>query len=271
MITILFAVLDVSAQSYTVTYLKGEIYYDQKPVKMHDRLNGTALLTSRDKLAELGLFNLQKGRLRLTFVNSKPVEAKQIVEQNALYKLIIADNLQTFTTEKTLTTRGDFDLKTYLNYIDNNDVLFVENERLPLKSHFMTISATDKFFICRATAGDTICNPVPIAAGGLVFDASIFKYTASGTQIPCLVKFGGTRNGLYTEMYLTGQVNVTFLSKDVLMGILETFNEGWDTYYQHDKQKLLTDAELQLTYNYGDYYKPAVEEVLTEILDRIQH
>ena len=67
----------VCGQAYIVTYIKGKVYHNDQQLKLHDKLDGVTQITSDDKTAELALFSAEKGKFRLSFVNSKPVSVGQ--------------------------------------------------------------------------------------------------------------------------------------------------------------------------------------------------
>src|ERR1700744_2575833 len=93
------------SQAYIVTYIKGDVYYHDKPLKLHDRLDGATGITSSEKTAEIALFSAQKGKFRLSFVNSKPVASGATAKKSELYQLVVGNYLMAYTTEKTLTAR----------------------------------------------------------------------------------------------------------------------------------------------------------------------
>src|ERR1700743_1754807 len=146
-LSVLCTVNAAFGQTYIVTYLKGNVYHDNKPLKLHDRVDAVAEITSTDKTAELALFSAQKGKFRLSFGNSKPVSASQASKKSELFQIIVANYVQPYTTEKTLTTRGDFDLKTCFNpQGSDNKALIIDGELLALKSQSFKANAEDKFF-----------------------------------------------------------------------------------------------------------------------------
>src|ERR1700744_4888656 len=95
-LSVLCTVNAAFGQTYIVTYLKGNVYHDNKPLKLHDRVDGVAEITSTDKTPEL-------------------------------FQISVANYVQPYTPEKTLTTRGDFDLKTCFNpQGTNNKALIID-------------------------------------------------------------------------------------------------------------------------------------------------
>src|ERR1700735_4257817 len=99
LITILFTVNTLFGQAYIITYIKGNIYHNQKLLKLHDRLDGVKAITRSEKKAEQALFSAQKGKFRLSFVNSKPVAGNHADKKSELYQLIVGNYLLTYTTE----------------------------------------------------------------------------------------------------------------------------------------------------------------------------
>jgi hypothetical protein len=244
------------------------VYYNHKPVKMHDKVDGVSAITSDDKTAELSLFSAQKGKFRLSFVNSKPVSANLAVKGSELYQIIVANYIQPYTTEKTLTTRGDFDLKTCFNPSGgDNKALIIEGELLAIKSQNLKAGAADKFFICTIKGKDTISNLIHRNNSFLIFDKSAFKgITNLESPNPepevCFIKHGYMFNGKYMEEPFSGPVKITFLTKENLQSMVSTFEEGLPAYYQNDRKKMMADIESQLNYYYGSYFEPAVRQVL---------
>src|SRR5580698_145639 len=118
LLSVLSIINSAFGQTYIITYIKGPVYHNNTLLKLHDRLDGVTQLTSNDKTAELALFSAQRGKFRLSFVNSKPVATNQAAKSSELYQLVVGNYLLTYTTEKMLTTRGDFDLKTFFNTAD---------------------------------------------------------------------------------------------------------------------------------------------------------
>ncbi len=272
LISILFIANTVFGQAYIITYIKGDIYHDQKLLKLHDRLDGVNKLTSSDKTAELALFSAQKGKFRLSFVNSKPVSANQAAKKSELYQLVVGNYLLTYTTEKMLTSRGDFDLKTCFSgdsRDDGNKVLLLDGEILPIKSADLKINPADKIFIYTLKGKDTVCNPIRRTSSFLIFDQQSFKGISNADNpepVTCYIKRGYISDGKYIEETLSGPLIITFLPKENLQNLVSTFNEGLATYYQNDKKKMIGDIESQLTYYYGDYFEPAVDQVLKSYL-----
>jgi hypothetical protein len=272
LITILLTVNTLFGQAYIITYIKGNIYHNQKLLKLHDRLDGVNAITSSDKTAELALFSAQKGKFRLSFVNSKPVSANQASKKSELYQLIVGNYLLTYTTEKMLTSRGDFDLKTCFSgdtRDDSNKVLLLDGELLPIKSANLKFSPTDKFFIYTLKGKDTVCDPIRRNNSFLIFDQQAFKgisNTDNPEPVTCYIKRGYISNGKYIEETFSVPLVITFLPKENLQKLVNTFQEGLATYYQDDKKKMMDDIESQLTYYYGDYYEPAVQQVLKSYL-----
>jgi hypothetical protein len=276
LIGILFTVNVVSGQAYIITYLKGNVYHDHKLLKLHDKLDGVTQITSNDKTAELALFSAQKGKFRLSFVNSKPVAANQAAKSSELYQLVVGNYLLTYTTEKTLTSRGDFDLKTFFNNADTgrngHNIFLLEGELLPIKSQALKARPEDKFFIYTIKGRDTICSLIHRNNGFLIFDDETMKsITGLNAQNPkpvsCFFKHGYTLNNKYVEEYFSGPVNITFLSKDYQKTLVSSFSEGMSSYYKDNKARLIADIEGQLAYYYGHSFEPAVHQVLNSYLN----
>jgi len=273
LIIILFTLQAAYGQAYIITYLKGNVYHNHKLLKLHDRLDGLTQLTSSEKTAELALFSAQKGKFRVSFVNSKPVSANQTAKNSELYQLIVANYLLTYTTEKTLTTRGDFDLKTCFSGDvrgDGNKALLLEGELLPIKSSGLKFSPTDKFFIYSLKGNDTVRNAIRRNSRFLVFDQQAFTGiadTINPKPVICYIKRAYILDGKYSEETFSGPINITYLSKENLQNVVGAFQEGLVTYYQNDKKKMIADIESQLTYYYGSYFEPAVQQVLMQLLN----
>jgi hypothetical protein len=272
-LSILLLVNAAFGQAYIVTYLKGDVYHNHKLVKLHDRLDGVTQLTSDGKTAELALFNAQKGKLRLSFVNSKPVSTKQGAKTSELYQLVVGNYLQAYTTEKTLTSRGDFDLKTCLSgdaRDDGNKVLLLEGELLPLKSSDVKFNISDKFFICTLKGKDTVRNPISRNNSFLIFDGQAFKGISdvdNPKPVTCYIRRGHTFDGKYIEEQFSGPLVITYLPKENVQGLVSTFQQGLATCYHNDKKKMLDDIEGQLTYYYGNDFEPAVHQVLAALIN----
>ncbi len=269
LLLILFIAKSVSGQAYIVTYLKGAVFHDSKPVKLHDRLDGATQLSSSDKTAEIALFSLTKGKMRLTFANSKPVSASQATGHSELYQLVVADYLQGYNSQKALTTRNAVGLEGFFNYMDRkhpqNKVFLLEGE------HLLVTGDIDKFFICTVKGADTLCTQVKIIQDSLVFDRQLSKAVSSGDKenpepVTCFIKRGYTEDGKYREVYFSQPVQLTFLTTAYLKALIEPFAEGLTTYYGGDKSKLITDVEGQLTYYYGTYDEDGVHKVLAGLV-----
>ncbi|MBV8390733.1 MAG: hypothetical protein JO080_13095 [Mucilaginibacter sp.] len=275
LVTILIFVNTTFGQSYIITYIKGNVYYNNKLLKLHDKLDGVTQITSNDKTAELALFSAQKGKFRLSFVNSKPVSANQTSKRSELYQLIVGNYLLKYTMEKTLTTRGDFDLKAFFKDVDTgwnrNSVFLLEGELLPLKSQTLTVHPDDKFFICTTKGEDTICNLISRKGSFLNFDDQTMKeFGNTNDQNPkpvlCFIKHTYTYNNKYVEECFSEPLNITFLPRQYLQGLVGSFEQGIGSYYQDNKGKLIADIEEQLAYYYGRNFEPAVSQVLKSYL-----
>jgi hypothetical protein len=275
LISITFFVKATFGQAYIVTYLKGDVYHDKKLIKLHDRVDGVSAITSGDKNAELALFSAQKGKFRVSFVNSKPVAADPAEKKSELYQVVVGNYLLKYTTEKALTTRGDFDLKSFFNSADTgrnkNAIFLLEGELLPLKSQAASLHPDDKFFICVIKGSDTICNPVRRKGAFLSFDEQTIKgLDKSENQIPqpvtCFIKHWYPFNGKYIEEHFSEPLSITFLPKRYLQDLAASFQEGTESYYQGNKTRLITDMEDQLGWYYGRNFEPAASQVLKSYL-----
>ncbi len=271
LITILFFAKTLLGQAYIVTYIKGKVYHENKLLKLHDRVDGIAQVTSSDKSAELAVFSAEKGKFRLSFANSKPVSATPAAKNSELYQLVIGNYLLAYTTEKALTTRGGFDLKAFFNDADNSGnstkVFLPVGVLLPIKSQSVTFTPDDKFYLCTVRQKDTVCTLIPRNKGFLIFDDQTVKGIASiDTQNPepvtCFIKRSYNFNNQVVEERLSGPVAITFLPKEYLRNVTSSFEEGMASYYQDDKGKMIADIEDQLTYYYGKCFEPAVRQVL---------
>jgi hypothetical protein len=240
-----------SGQRYIVTYLQGKVYHEGKLVKLHDRLDGAAELSSVDKTAELALFSAEKGKFRLS-------------SRSELYQLVLADYLQGFNAQKTLTTRGRFSLEYFFNHASRkhpkNRVLLAEGERLPLSG------AIEQIYICRAVGGDTSCTPVTIISDTLIFDRRLIKRLGD-YQFTCLVKYGCFNGSKYTESYFSQPVELTLLPAAWLKKLMRPFTGALATYYGGDRGKLAADVEEQLAYYYGDFDESGMRKVLLNFLN----
>ena len=272
LLSVLFTVHTALGQAYIITYIKGDIYHNNTLLKLHDRLDGVSELTSSDKTAEIALFSAQKGKFRVSFVNSKPVAAGAAAKKSELYQLVVANYLLTYTTEKTLTSRGDFDLKGFFSAGttgNSNNVVLLEGESLPIKSPGVKNNPADKYFVCTVKGKDTTCRLIRRNNGFLIFDGQLFEGSARPDHhaIPCFIKRGYMLNGKYIEETFSGPANVTFLARGDLQELVKMFEEGLATYYGNDKKKMIADIESQLTYYYGNSFEPATQQVLTGLIN----
>jgi len=275
LLSMLFIINTTFGQAYIVTYIKGDVYHNNTLLKLHDRLDGVSELTSSDKTAEMALFSAQKGKFRLSFVNSKPVTAGPAAKKSELYQLVVANYLLTYTTEKTLTSRGDFDLKAFFDASTNGsggNVVLLEGESLPIKSPGLKNNPADKYFICALKGRDTVCNPIRRNSSFLIFDRQLFEGSVRPGSpdhhaVPYFIKRGYTLNGKYLEETFSGPANITFLTREDLQDLAKMFEEGLTTYYGNDKKKMIADIESQLTYYYGNSFEPATQQVLTGLIN----
>jgi hypothetical protein len=271
LVSVLFSVNTAFSQVYIITYIKGAIYHNNTPLKLHDRLDGVSELTSSDKTAEIALFSAQKGKFRLSFENSKPISKGVATKNSELYQLMVANYLLTYTTEKTLTSRGDFDLRNFFG-AKGNKRLLLEGELLPTKSEGLKNNLTDSYFICTLNGKDTVCNLIRRNNSFLIFERQLFGGLGrpgkpDDEAVTCFIKRGYTVNGKYVDEMFSGPANVTFLTREYLQDLVKTFEEGLTRYYANDKKKLITDIENQLTYYYGDSFEPALEQVLAGLIN----
>src|SRR5580698_5452254 len=229
LLSVLSIINSAFGQTYIITYIKGPVYHNNTLLKLHDRLDGVSQLTSNDKTAEIALFSAQKGKFRLSFVNSKPVSKGTAAKNSELYQLMVANYLLTYTTEKTLTSRGDFDLQSFFR--DKGGKLLLEGELLPIKSQGIKNNPADKYFVCTINGKDTVCSPIHRNNGFLIFERQLFAAparTASRADGPvnCIIKRGYTINGKYMEETFAGPASVTFLTTEYLQELVKTFGEG---------------------------------------------
>ena len=273
----LMSATHVFGQAYIVTYLKGKVYHDHQLLKLHDKINDVSELSSDDKSAELAVFSAQKGKFRLSFVNSKGVKTNLPEKKSELYQMVVGNYLLKYTTEKTLTARGDFDLQVFFTPSDTGShgagLFLLENEMLPLKSQSINISKEDQFFICPVTANGTSCNPVTRNSHFLVFDhktaEGVFGTSnAQPVSRTCLIQLAETDGNKQSRENLASAAKITFLPGEYLDTLTASFMEGLESYYKGDKDKLIGDIEEQLAYYYGHSYEPAVRQVLKTYIDK---
>lgn len=62
----------VYAQDYYITFIKGDVRLNNKPLKLGDKLQSLNKLASADRSAVLALFNLDRGSSALILNRSKP-------------------------------------------------------------------------------------------------------------------------------------------------------------------------------------------------------
>jgi hypothetical protein len=275
LVSLWFMANAVFGQAYIITFIKGKVYYNNQLLKLHDKVDGIAQLTSDDKTAELALFSAQKGKFRLSFVDSKPLQAHQKAKNSELYQLIVGNYLLGYTTEKTLTTRGGFDMKAFFTPSDTghagSNAYVAAGEMLPIKSQSVVFGANDEFFVCSVSGKDTSYVPIRRTAGYLVFDEALVK-ALSGSINPepvyCFIRRSyRSADKLITEPFSAGQY-ITFLSTAYLHELVSTFDEGKSGYYQGEKSKMIADMEDQLAYYYGKSFEPAVRHVLNAGLEQ---
>jgi hypothetical protein len=262
----------VFGQAYIITYIRGNVYHNRQLLKLHDKQ-----ITSDDKTAELALFSAQKGKFRLSFATSKPVAINPTVKKSELYQLVVGNYLLAYTTEKTLTTRGDFDLKTFLNDRDTGfnagKVYLPEGVLLPVKSQSVNVAPSDKLFICTVNDKDTSCTLIPRKGSFMVFDGAVMHAVKPGpesypTPVAAFIKHGFMYEDKYAEDRISGQLTVTFISKEYMQTIVDSFKQGLNTYYHDDKAGLVADVEDQLGYYYGKCFEPAVRQVILSDLNK---
>ncbi len=260
------------AQVYFVTRVAGNVYFNHKPLKLRDKLTSVSYITSNDKNAELCLFSPQKGKLRLTFANSKPIPmGAGEANKSELYELTVGEFLLDYTYNKILTARGDFDLFTFFNNAKSEDgtnkILLVEGEALPVKSAKLNTQPGDKFFFCAVSGKDTLCNEITRTRDVLVFDQAFLHKIATlnsqnAGEAPGMIKIGYIEKNDYREEYFPKPVYITFLKQADLHVLVDLFKQGLSTRYHNSKDELLADIEDHLAYCYGNFYQPAIEQLV---------
>ncbi|MDP9080787.1 MAG: class I SAM-dependent methyltransferase [Bacteroidota bacterium] len=260
------------SQSYYVTFIKGSILYEHKPLKLHDQVNDQALISSGQPSAELELFSLKNGKRRLRFANAKLVAAG--AGHSELYELIVGNYLEQYSQTKIMGTKDAevFDLQVFLNDTSKNPVnhiALVEGQSLPLQSQLMKFIPGDKYFICSVGKKDTACTAIPVRDNSLLFDSAVLKELLGDTVATagCIFKIGYTDNGVYKEQSFPDPIQVSVISREQLQAVIASYKAGLTGYYKGDKSKLVADVEDNLTDYYGKFYRSGVDRIILSLLN----
>ncbi len=262
--------LAAHAQSYYVTYIKGAVYSNGKPLKLRDKVDGASMLSSPDKSAVVALFDIQKGEYRLNFRNAIPQPTGTHEKTSGIYQVIVQNFLQPYTTEGTLTARGKFDLLTFFNYTDTlhggNRILLISGQPLPVASDSLKTQPEDHFYLCRVQGRDTIARLVPRTRGELLFTPAFIAALGASGDILYLVRLGYKSGGKAYQEYFPDPVAISFISPDDLKAITIVYTGGLAGRYQHDKLALRTAIKAHLQSCYGNFYEPYIDRLLNQYI-----
>jgi len=265
-----FAVMIVHAQSYYVTYIKGQVFLNGKPLKLRDKVDGPNLLSSPDKTAVVALFNMQKGEYRLNFRNAVHQANTTQAKTSGIYQVIVQNFLQPYTTEGTLTARGKYDLLTFFNYTDTvhggNRILLISGQSLPVASDSLKTQPGDHFYLCRVQGADTIARLIPRTTGELLFTPSFITSLGGTNDMTYLVRLSYKNDGKTYQEYFPDPVIISFLSTDDLKAITTVYSDGLDGYYHNDRAALRAAVKAHLQSSYGNFYEPYVDHLINQYI-----
>lgn len=262
LILILFLGLQLQAQVYSVSAVRGHVYWQGKLLKNGDLLQDPQTLSSEEPGSLIRLLNPKEGSILLSFSNCKPEQVKTGTRHSELYILTVQKYIRNYTANRVLTTKGDFDWARFFIDSCKGKMLLFENQALPL---FPSVLHPDPGTIFRALIRDkdsSYAVELPVRNDSLLFPASLFPGGTFEWKLEIETKEGDNRTrSLVTDSLIRSNV----MNTRELDQLLSNFTGDWQSCYRQAAD-VKNDIFTFLNVNYGVFYKGYLEPELDRLL-----
>jgi len=253
---------------FVVTYVKGNVTYENHLVRLRDKITGTEKITSADKSAVVGMIHPELGKVFVTFDSSRPAK-KEESGKSELYELVVNDFFRKYTSRKILTTRdADFDLFYFITDTTgnaDNKMLLIEGQSLPVRSVIYRVEKGDQFYLCyngrqhcflMRRSGDMVTVLTKDGNRG---------NNSSNVVLPCTFQRRFTSEGKTVIQDFPVQVSLCIKSAEAVKMVIASFYDNLATLYKGDMQLLRNDLYDHLFYFYGKVYRKEIDRLITEV------
>ncbi len=262
----LFLCVHLCGQTYSVSALMGNVYYNSKLVKKGDTLANPENLFADNASAKIRLLNPQTGSVMISFINSKPVVAQNADTHSELYELTVKEYISKYYKKPLtgyLSTRGsDFDW--FVFFVDSvkNRMPVFENEKIPLTGSTV-VPDTAKFLAVVYNGNDSVFKDIPVINDSLFFPAGIFPMDGSFTWR--LAMSYADNNSRHISIITHEPIVSRVISENDLEKLLQDFLKDWkQNYASANKAKL--DLYAFLSFNYGYFYYVSLDKMISDVL-----
>lgn len=260
---LLFSTYSFSQTVYSVSAQKGNIYYNNKLIKIGDQLVCLNELTAESRDAKIRLLNPQKGSYLISFSNGKPTLNEKIKKKSELYQIVIQKYIDDYNTSKVLTSRGPFDWYVFFTTSKGKMAIF-EGQKMPLTSFIYKIKSSQNLFATIYTAKDSALIPLKRVDENLFFDEKLFPKGQFTWKLK--MSYMINNNDKFTTVTKT-TLTSSFVSISELKEIVELFGANWQQDYKDDDD-LIKDTYNYLEFNYGVICKPYLDPLIRSYMKR---
>jgi hypothetical protein len=264
---VLFILLLTSKVSFTQTYsvsaVRGNVYWNSKLLKNGDVLTNPETLTSDNTSSKIRLLNPQTGSILVSFANSKPAIQNSANKHSELYTITIQPYISSYGASRVLTTKGDFDWVLFFVDSCKGRMAVFEDEKIPLTSTHIQLDSSVRFMaITNMDTGMAFKN-IPVINDSLVFAGNIFP---PGKPVTWKLALSYSENNKTDTSVINDTPIVSqFITADELKQLIVDFTENWRTNYK-DEKEAKNDFYSYLFFNYGAFYNGNIDKIINAAL-----
>jgi hypothetical protein len=261
---LLLTTTGISAQTYSVSAVRGNVYWNNKLLKNGDVLTNPQSLIADNTSSKIRLLNPQAGSILISFVNSKPAVQNISGKHSELYTLTIQPYINNYGASRVLTTKGDFDWALFFADSCKGRMAVFENEKIPLTGK-IKVDSTMHFMAMIDTGAGMIIKNIPIVNDSLFFTKDIFP---AGTAVTwkLAVSYPGN-NKIDTAIITDTPIISRFITATDFTELLDDFTVNWKNNYTNEKE-LKDDFYAFLFFNYGAFYNGDIDRIISNRLTR---
>lgn len=251
------------AQTYSVSAVRGNVYWNDKLLKNGDVLTNPETLTSDNTASKIRLLNPQTGSILVSFANGKPAIHNSANKHSELYTITVQPYITNYGASRVLTTKGDFDWVLFFVDSCKGRMAVFEDEKIPLTSTHIQLDSTVRFMAIINMDTAIAFKNIPVINDSLVFTRNIFSAEKPVTWKLALryTENNKTDTSVINDTPIVSQ----FITADKLQELIHDFTDNWKTNYK-DEKELKNDFYTYLFFNYGAFYNGDVDKLINAAL-----
>ena len=247
------------AQTYSVSAVRGNVYWNDKLLKNGDVLTNPQTLTSDNTASKIRLLNPQTGSILVSFANGKPAIQNSANKHSELYVITIQTYITNYGASRLLTTKGDFDWVLFFVDSCKGKMAVFEDEKIPLTSTHIQLDSSVRFMAIINMNTGMVFKNIPVINDSLVFARNIFP-----PGKPVTWKFAlsySENNKTDTSVINDTPIVSQFITAGELKELIVDFTENWRTNYK-DEKEAKNDFYSYLFFNYGAFYNGNIDKII---------